>query len=157
MCSSCSRYWPFLPSPMGCLLHACGCRTVLARLDFSNLLRVLHATQPGCTRANMWQTMHYTMPACARVLSCTLALLPVPQVLPSTCDGRRARPKSRTGRRQGRPCTRTGVWRAARSIARDHTAPCAPWFPPLRLLRAVPRCRHPLPLELLLQSRFVGF
>ena len=79
-----------------------------------------------------------------RVLSCTLALLPVPHVLPSTCDGRRARRKSRTGRRQGRPCTRTRVWKAAWSIAPDRTAPCALWFRPLRLLRAVSRCRRPL-------------
>ena len=79
-----------------------------------------------------------------RVLSCTLALLPVPHVLPSTCDGRRARRKSRTGRRQGRPCTRTRVWRAAGSSAQDHIAPCALWCPPLRLLRAVSRCRRPL-------------
>ena len=39
----------------------------------------------------------------------------------------------------GHPCTRTRVWRAARSIARDHATPCALLFPPLRLLRAVSR------------------
>jgi hypothetical protein len=38
-------------------------------------------------------------------------------------DALHARPRSRTGRRQGRPCTRTSVWRAVRSIARDRIAP----------------------------------
>ena len=81
--------------------------------------------------------------ACCRALAASSAL---PCACTHACacashDALHALPRSRTGRRQGRPCTRTSVWRAVRSIARDRIAPCALWFPPLLLLRAVSRCR----------------